>query len=434
MAKLWNPWRGLSGLPGSIWLLAVASFVNRLGQMVVPFMVLYLTAERGFTPVNAGYVLAAYGLASIVAAPIAGRLCDVIGAERVLRGTLAGGGLALWVFPLARTPVEIFAAAIALAFIAEAHRPASLAAFAHHAPGGQRKAAFALQRLAINLGMSAGPAVGGLLSLWSFRALFWVDGATSIAAAALLVALRPPAPGRHGGADAARDPRDAAGTRTHADPAGDAGSIPVPEPVPPGAERRAFRDGRLIYALASFLPIGIVFFQHSSTMALDMTGGLGLSRAIYGAMFTINTLVVVVLEVPLNIAMADWPHRRALALGALLVGAGFGGMAVARNVPAIVVTVLVWTFGEMILLPALSAYVADLAPAGRSGEYMGMYTMSFGISFVLGPAIGTQILARFGAIVLWSAMGVIGVVSTILLSRVVDPRAAGQGGAGRDGG
>lgn len=81
-------------------------------------------------------------------------------------------------------------------------------------------------------------------------------------------------------------------------------------------------------------------------------------------------------------------------------------------------TVVIWTFGEMMLLPGSSAYVADISPAPRRGSYMGLYTMSFSAAFTIGPGLGVALLERFGARVLWGAAFALGCLSTAMLGRV----------------
>ena len=53
---------------------------------------------------------------------------------------------------------------------------------------------------------------------------------------------------------------------------------------------------RLIYFLVALLPVVLVFFQHEGTMPLFMVQELGFSEAVYGSMFTINTVLIVLLE------------------------------------------------------------------------------------------------------------------------------------------
>jgi MFS family permease len=78
---------------------------------------------------------------------------------------------------------------LAVSMIVEAFRPAVMAAFAERSPSSVKFKAFALLRLAGNLGFGMGPAVGGVLALYSYQWLFVGDAVTCWAAAALLALL-----------------------------------------------------------------------------------------------------------------------------------------------------------------------------------------------------------------------------------------------------
>src|SRR5215207_2408362 len=97
---------------------------------------------------------------------------DRWGPLRMAKASLAGSGLLLLLLPLARTFEGVVGLLVVLAAVAEAVRPATLALVGAFAAPAQRRQAYALNRLAINLGMSVGPALGGLLADVSFGALF----------------------------------------------------------------------------------------------------------------------------------------------------------------------------------------------------------------------------------------------------------------------
>src|SRR5947209_4611420 len=181
-----NPWRGLGGLPREVWLLFATNLINRAGMMVLPFLVVYLTRDRQFTLGQAGFALAVYGTAAIIAGPISGWLSDRIGALPIMRASLLMSGSVVLFFPLAHSRGAVYAATALWAACAELFRPASLAVITHVVASQQRKPAYALNRLAINLGMSVGPALGGFLAAVSFRAMFLVDAMTTIVAGLVL--------------------------------------------------------------------------------------------------------------------------------------------------------------------------------------------------------------------------------------------------------
>ena len=388
----WNPWRGLGALPRKIWIHFAATLVNRMGTMAIPFLVLYLTKDAGFTAERAGLILSLYGAGSLVVSPFLGRLADRVGHVRMMKASLLSSGLVMLAYPLAHSVGAIAAVTIALAVTAEAFRPASLSVLTDLAPPEQRKAAFAVNRLAINLGMSIGPAVGGYLAEISFPAIFRVDGSTSLLAFAVLAMT---------------------GFKV-AEHAVTAGAEGAPGP----RSRPGYTDVQLLAFLAACVPLAAVFFQHEGALPLDVVRDLGLPASFFGWMFTINTVLIVLFEVRLNLKTAHWPHQKSLFIGGLFIAFGFGAMAFCRTGPAIAATVVVWTIGEMILLPSMSNVVAELAPPDRRGEYMGLYSMSWGIAFAIGPWLGTFGLERFGRVSLWAGTFVVAAAASIAMGRM----------------
>jgi MFS family permease len=407
-----NPWRGLKDLPRGVWLLSAATLVNRAGTMALPFLVLYLTRTLGITPAHAALSLTVYGIAALITMPVAGRLTDIVGPITVIKASLFLSGVLLLLFPLAHSFTTILAITFLFAVLNESVRPPSLSMISDLVPPAQRKAAFALSRLAVNLGMSVGPAIGGILALFSFRWLFFVDGATSILAGTVIATARWDRAALKPSHDPDWDEPEELGREIEADSVGPLAA------GHPAADLRAFRNRRMLYFLAALIPVQIVFFQLTSTLPLFLVHNLHLPESLYGTVFTLNTLLIVAFEVPLNTAMAHWPHRRALTLGALLYAIGFGSFAFTTRPDHIFASVVVWTFGEMILLPGSSAYAAEIAPPGRRGEYMGLYTMSFSIAFSLGPFLGAGLLQRWGPHGLWGAAFVSGCLSALMMSRI----------------
>ena len=390
-------------MPREVWLLFATNLINRAGMMVLPFLVLYLTRELGFSLSRAGSMLAVYGASAIVFGPIGGRLSDRIGALPVMRVSLIASGLVLLLFPLAKSFAAVAAMTVLWAGCAEMFRPASLAAITHVVAPEQRRQAFALNRLAINLGMSIGPALGGFLATVSFHAMFAVDAVTTLLAGTLL---------------AVTPWRSFSGVNSEA--ANRQGSRIGPATI--------LHDGRFLVFLGGVILVGIVFFQHESALPLYLVQYLHLSPAFYGMLFTINTLLIVGLEVPIITATAHWPNRRSLIIGCILFAIGFGALGVIASPAGVIATVVVWTFGEMLLFPAMSAHMAEIAPENRRGAYMGAYSMSLSISLTVGPWMGTQLLASLGPVRVWSVMFALGALAALLMVFSVPRRRPLTGG------
>src|SRR5260370_7269525 len=149
---------------------------------------LCLTDDLRFRPARAGLVVSAYGVVAVLLVAVSRHLSDRLGVLRVMRLSLFSTGLALWLLPLATTLPQVLAGVTLLALTSEAFRPANLSLVGELAGPKLRKQGFALNRLSINLGFSVGPPLGGFLAPYSFKSLFWVHGATSIAAGLVLLA------------------------------------------------------------------------------------------------------------------------------------------------------------------------------------------------------------------------------------------------------
>jgi predicted MFS family arabinose efflux permease len=389
-----NPYRGLKGLPGDVWMIAATTFVNRVGMMALPFLVLYLTEYLHISAPRAGLAISGYGVGSLIVGPLAGRLADRIGPLAVMRGSLTLTGIVVLLIPLAHSFAAVLALVFVWAVVADSGRPATMAALTGSAAPEKRRAAIALNRLAVNLGMSVGPAVGGFLARVSFPLLFIVDGVTSLAAALVLsVALWV----RHHRAttdehEALRAERASAFSKSSV----------------------VWRDRAALILFATSFLANIVFAQHQGAMPLYIVRDLGFLESFYGALFVLNTFIIVAIEVPLNLAMANRAHRPTIAFAVALIALGFGAMGLAHTAFGIGITVVIWTFGEMIMFPTTTAYVAQLAPDGRTGEYMGAFTSTFSLALIIGPWMGTALLDRMGGPITWLVMLVIGLIAAAL--------------------
>ncbi|MFZ0456609.1 MAG: MFS transporter [Ignavibacteriaceae bacterium] len=386
-----NPWKGLKNLPHNMWIIFFTTLINRTGTMVLPFLTLYLTSKEGLSAGDAGLVIAFYGAGALVTAPLSGRLSDKIGPLRMMKISLITTGLFLFVYSLVNQYYLILVVTFFLAIINESFRPANLSIISQVVPQKQRRSAFALNRLAINLGMSIGPVIGGILTLINFSLIFYIDGLTSIFAGIFLIFAK------------WQPVRVETGT--------DHSKTIIDEIV----HSHVLKDKRYIFFLLSILPVPLIYFQHLGAFPLFLVHDLGFATSVYGFVFAINTIMIIFIEVPLNNLMNDWNEKKSLALGALLTGIGFGAMALASNLTLIIITTVVWTFGEMIFFPVSASHVSGLAPEKKRGEYMGYFQMMFSIAFLLGPWAGTLVFEFYGSAVLWTAAFILGLTSALIL-------------------
>jgi MFS family permease len=398
-----NPWKGLKNLPHNMWVLFAATLINRSGTMVLPFFVLYLTQKLKIPEGDAGFILACYGIGALITAPFVGKLSDVIGSLKVMKFSLMLTGALMFVYPLFTGYTILLLVTLLFSVISEAFRPANLSLIVEVVPPEKRKTAFALNRLAINLGMSIGPVAGGFLTMLDYSIIFYVNGITSLLAGLFLIFSRwDKLPEKESTADSE---------------------------IKTGRRMASFsliKDRQLLIFVIAMVPVCMIFFQHISTMPLFVVEYLGYTTGLFGLLSAINTVMIIFIEVPLNNAMSRWSDKKSMMLGSLLTGAGFGAMAFAHEISFLAVTIIIWTFGEMIFFPSSANYTADIAPANKRGEYMGFYQMTFSIAFTLGPWAGTQVYAATGPVALWGIAFLFSLISVFMFSRVSSRTEAGN--------
>ena len=151
------------GLSKEVWWLSLITLINRAGTMVIPFLSLYLTESLDFSLSNVGWIMSAFGLGSVFGSWLGGKLTDKIGYYKVMLFSLFTTGF-LFIGLQYLTTFSSFCVGIFLVMlVADTFRPAMFVALSAYSKPENKTRSVTLIRLAINLGFSAGPAIGGLI-------------------------------------------------------------------------------------------------------------------------------------------------------------------------------------------------------------------------------------------------------------------------------
>lgn len=368
------------GIPRPVWLLALVMLVNRSGTMVIPFMTVYLTRQLHFTLGQAGLVMSLFGVGSIAGAYIGGRLTDRFGHYFVQVASLLAGGLGFIGLGQLTTLPQISTGIFLLSLTAETFRPANGAAIAQYSNPENLTRAYSLNRLAVNLGWSVGPVLGGFLAILGWNYLFWVDGLTCILAGLVLWLFLP---------------RPAVNAKIADHP--DGKNVPVPV-------QSAYRDKPYLWFVLFTMVNAIAFFQFFFVVPLYFRQSLGLNEFEIGLVMSFNGVLIVAIEMLLVYRLDGRRSPLVYVIwGVLLNGLAFLLLNILGNlvVAAVLTCVLAITLGEMLSMPFLNAFWASRASNGNRGQYAGLYSMGYSVAHILAPAVGTQVAQRAGFGVLW---------------------------------
>lgn len=386
-------------LPKLFWLIVAATLLNQLGNMAFFFLVLYATHYLGFTLPQSSIIFAVFGGSMLLSGLVSGFFIDKLGTARIILWTLAANGIILLFFPLIHSYLFCILFTFLWGLSMGIYRPATQTLISLLANPKYYQVIYSIYRLALNLGLSIGPAVGGYLATYySFPLIFIVNGIANLLAALILL------PGLVN-APAFNTPVAAA------------------EPNKLWEFKSLKTDAALRLFLLASIPIFMVFFQFESPLSMYVSDYLHLPLSFYGLLFTINTLMIVSLEFSLNVLIMQWTYRSNFILGSLFLLVGFAGMYFANTQGQIIILVISWTMGEMIMFPAANSYIAQISTLSNRGKYISLYNTATNISMLLGPWSGTMIIATWGYKNLWLICGLWGLISVILFSKLKEPEA-----------
>lgn len=394
MAHFINKIEAIRQLPSAFWIVILATLLNQTGNMVIVFIMLYLSQSMHFTLTASALAYGIFSLSTLIASLFGGNSIDKIGALKVMILTIFFNGLILSLFPFVTNLFVIDLLCFLWGLTYGMYRPASQT-FVSYLGKGQYRIIFSIYRLAQNLGMSIGPAVGGLLAAYSYPAIFYLNSIANFSAACILFFGLTKSPWFH--------------HRDHS-----ANSIY-------GGIKCLAQDKSLRWFVLGMLPISMVFFQHDATLAIFITQDLDLSVKFFGLLYTLNTVLIVLFELPINMLIANWRYRTHFVLAALMITLSFTALSQATHAMQIIFLAILWTIGEMLLYPAAGSYIAEIAPAELRGNYMSLYSACSNGGMLLGPLLGGAIMQHYGAINLWYLCGLWGLLSVYLFSTIQQP-------------
>jgi MFS family permease len=396
--------RRIGALPRAAWVICGGMFLIKLGNFLNVFLVLYLTAS-GYGPALAGLALGAVGIGNFLGNVVGGAVADRVGRRATIVVSMFGYGLSVAFVPFTGNIWLIMGMVSVVGFFAQLYRPAAGAMLVDVLPADQRVLGFAVLRLAINVGMAIGPAVGGLVSEYSYTWIFIGEAVASLTFGVLaLVALTETRP-------------------VEADASEDAGAT-QPDAArarPANGYRAVARDRPYLFFLAAMVAATFVYSQAVVTLPLHVTDA-GFSNAFYGLLLSVNALVIVFLELPLTRFTERRAPLRVIAFGLVVLGVGFGLTGLSHTEALLLGTVLLWTVAEMIYTPVAAAYPGQVAPAQLRGRYQGAEALAHTLGQVLGPVVGGTLYGLSSGLH-WTVCAVVGAAGAglVLLARPPAP-------------
>ncbi|MEV5606722.1 MFS transporter [Streptomyces sp. NPDC052225] len=385
---------------------AGATFANSVGMGIYyPFSLLFFQSVLDTSLTGIGAALTVSALLALPLLPYVGRLIDRFGPRQVLlvSTTVRAAAFAGYLLVDSLGPFVVLSVLVALTMRTEqAATPALAKVLAEREEGDAAGRWMALSRALFNAGFGVGALAAGFVASASPEVLRGVGAgnAVCIAVAALLYATLP--------------------------------ALRPAAPVAGAAAReraRPWRSGPFCRVVAAGAGLWIIAVSIETALPVHLVRGVGAPAWTASVLFTLNTVLLAVFQVPLA-------HRVERVRPAVLVGAGAllhialpgalaaaGHLAPTARTVALVAAMAVYTVGELVASQALLTLLTALAPQERRGAYLAFNQLFIGLANALTPLLVTSTLDR-GADLLWWLLSGCALAVAVLMTGALRAAAA----------
>ncbi|MFD1293494.1 MDR family MFS transporter [Lutibacter holmesii] len=381
-----------SGLSIEVWWLAFITFINRAGTMVLPFLSLYLTEDLKLSLSQVGWIMTSFGVGSLLGSYLGGKLTDAFGFYKVMIWSLMLTGF-MFIGLQFVTSFEGFVFGIFTTMVvADIFRPAMFVSLKAYSKPENQTRSLTLIRLAINLGFSFGPFLGGLIiASLNYSGLFWVDGITCISAVVLMLLVLKQ-------------------KEFHV-------KIEKDNTEMGDDFRSVYHDKPYWIFLAVVFLMGFVFLQLFTTIPLYYKEIHALTEVQIGLIMSLNGFLIFLLEMPLIhfIEQKLLNKMRIITWSLVLFALSFLILNVSSWFGVLIIGMLFITVGEMLAFPFTNNFAMNRAPNGKEGRYLALYAMAFSFAHIFSAKTGMEIIDRFGYEANWYLMGGLGFVAVLLM-------------------
>ncbi len=378
--------------PRDFWTLVGASFIDHVGgALLFPFFTLYLTRKFNIGMSTVGVIFFIFTVAGMVSRTVGGALADRMGRKAILLFGLVFSAIStLWMGSVERIEL-FFPGAIIIGLLSDVGAPAREAMVADLLPEKQRADGFGILRVVMNLAVTIGPAIGGLLAAQSYMLLFISDAVTSLITAVIIYLILP----ETRPADSSDETKESMMTTF-------------------AGYGKIMRDGFFMAFIGASILTVIVYSQMNSTLGPYLRDVHGIPEQGFGYILSLNAAMVVLFQFAITRRITKYPPMLIMALGSILYAFGFAMYGWVSEYSLFLLAMVIITVGEMVHVPVSQALVARIAPEDMRGRYMAMFGLSWAIPFAIGPFFAGLIMDYGDPRWVWLGAGIIGLIATLI--------------------
>ncbi len=389
-------------LPASVYLLFAADIALSAGNLVFPFLTLYLTLNLHLREDQVGWLMGACAGSCWLGVLVGGCLADMFSRKTVVLWSMRISALAYCLVPLVSGRGLIAGLVVTSLGVMAASKPAYNALVADFTGSVQRKAAFSLLYLGANVGFVAAPLIASTLYDGHVQLLFLGDAGMTLGSASLLHWLLSDRDTQYRRCLAAGSRSRALGTKLVE------------------LARLVVRQPSLLVFTLVYTANVVVFSQVFFALPLYLTAVFGhAGPRQYGMVMAINAVCVVVLSPVLVHVTRQLSAGKSLILGGLLLAAGLGAYPYATATLVVFGLVVVWTVGEVLTNTNAQVFVLERASPAERGRLNVLLELAYEAGFGLGPVLAAPIVIRHGVAAVFPWAAAAAVVTSLVMSALL---------------
>ena len=374
--------------------LAITTFINRIGAMVVPFLSKYMMEQLHFTYGQIGWVMVFFGVGSFIGTWISGKLSDKIGFYKVMVFSLFTSGLIFILLQFLTTFYSFCFGVLLLTTVSDMYRPAMLVSLDTYATKNERTKALSLIRSSVNLGFMFGPLIGGIIiTVLDYTFLFYIDGLTCILSILLF-------------------------------------AIYVKEKKLPfklnsfkylKEGNSILQDKPFLIHLVVTLITGILFFQMFTTLSLYYKEVFNFSSVESGLFLALNGVLILLFELSIVSYVESKNINKLLMVsyGVLAMAVSYLFLLIEHSIFALIAMMVFMTIGIMLTFPFANSFVKKRSLKKQEGKFMAVFTMSYSVAHILSTKTGMAIITDYGYRANWLFLACLGFVGFALAYRLI---------------
>ncbi len=379
-----------------------AQIISSVGNFVFPFLAIFLTKTLIYNEQKAGFYVMLATAAKVPGLILGGKLSDVFGRKKIfiIFSTLS----ALFIFfcllfgQIGQNKIIPWLLIISAIFNG-ANYPAMKAMVADLTNPDNRKAAFSLLYLGMNIGFAIGPLIAGLLYNNYLKLLFAGDTATTIIAVLLVYFFV---------AETLPEPENIKKTAAsvYNNERGEEGSI-----YGVLLSRPYLVIFTLIFTLYSF-----IYVQCEFTLPLQMIKIFGDNGPQYfGTIMTLNGIVVISLTVIIISMTRRIEPVLNISLAGILYAIGFGIIYFSTTLFLFAFSTVLWTLGEIIASTYSDVYIINHTPITHRGRFSAIIHILIGSGFIFGPYFSGLFISYHKLENIWLLIFILAIFSSFLM-------------------